>query len=232
MNGASYSSHGRDRPLAVVGSARRGTPLPAHERRLLLPLRAERSVGANAAADARLPLVPRGRLGSSLAGDRRIRPHLAPSWRPRARATRRGAPTAQRTGGTGAGDPRARTGGRQRPVRDPSARRRRRADDLGLWRSTLRPPRRTKPRRGAPRGNPHRGSRLPRAGLDAKHASVDGHRGKGAASRRRGRDHTPRRHPRDPGDPVVDRDRPGRANRMARRAPGPADRPRDLAHPP
>ena len=97
MNGAqAYSSPGRDRPLGPAGSARRGTALPAHERRLLLPLRADRSVGANAAADAGLPwfhVVASG----GLAGGRRTRPHLAPSWRPRARATRRGAPSAQRT---------------------------------------------------------------------------------------------------------------------------------------
>ena len=40
------------------------------------------------------------------------------------------------------------------------------------------------------------------------------------------------RHPRDPGDPLLARDRSGRADRLARRAAGPADRPRDRAHPP
>ena len=52
-----------------------------------------------------------------------------------------------------------------------------------------------------------------------------------AAPRRRGRDHSPGRHPRDPGDPLLDRERPGRPDRLARRVAGPPDRSRDLAHP-
>jgi hypothetical protein len=52
----------------------------------------------------------------------------------------------------------------------------------------------------------------------------------GAATRRRGRDHAPRRHPRHSGHPILDRDRRGRTERMAGRASGQADRTRDLTH--
>ena len=48
---------------------------------------------------------------------------------------------------------------------------------------------------------------------------------------RRGGDHAARRHPRDPGDPRLDGERPGRADRLARRAAGPADRAGDLTDP-
>src|ERR687896_1105949 len=51
--------HGSARPLPAVGPARRGAALPADERRVLLPLRADRALGAHAAADAGLPLVSR-----------------------------------------------------------------------------------------------------------------------------------------------------------------------------
>ena len=45
-------------------------------------------------------------------------------------------------------------------------------------------------------------------GLDAGHAAAHGRRGTRAAPRGRSRDHPPRRHPGDPGDPLVDRDDP------------------------
>ena len=80
--------------------------------------------------------------------------------------------------------------------------------------------------------DPRRGVGLAGAGLDAEHAAADGRRGAGAAARRRGGHHAARRHPRHPGDPLVDRARPGGADRLARRAAGPADRPGDRAHPP
>ena len=135
----------------------------------------------------------------------------APARRPRARAARRGTSPAQRTRRAGAGDPRARAGAGQRPLRDPSPRRRRRADDAGLRRRALRPPGRRNLVEILP-ATIHIEAPLASAGVDAEHAATDGRRGQGATARWRGRDHAPRRHPRDPGDPLLDRDRPGRAD--------------------
>ena len=72
----------------------------------------------------------------------------------------------------------------------------------------------------------------PRASLDAACSRAHGGRGQGVPSWRRGRDHATGRRPRDPGDPRLDRDRPGSADRLARRVAGSADRPRARAHPP
>ena len=63
-----------------------------------------------------------------------------------------------------------------------------------------------------PSDDPHRGVQLAQAGVDAEHAATDGLRGRRAPARRRGRDHAPRGHPRDPGDPGLDRERSGRAD--------------------
>src|SRR5919106_7075146 len=70
--------HGSARPLPAGGSPRRGTALPADERRVLLPLRAHRTLGTHAAADAGIPLVSRGHLGPALARDRGGRAGLDP----------------------------------------------------------------------------------------------------------------------------------------------------------
>ena len=63
-----------------------------------------------------------------------------------------------------------------------------------------------------PSDDPHRGVQLAPAGVDAERAAADGLRGRRAPARRRGRDHAPRGHPRDPGDPGLDRERSGRAD--------------------
>ena len=106
-------------------------PLPADERRLLLPLRAHRTLGTDAAADAGVHVVPRGDLGPDVArdgggaepdwiqlGDLALVPHGE------------GHRLSERARGACAGDPRPSTRAGQRSLRDPSPRRRRRADDL------------------------------------------------------------------------------------------------------
>src|SRR5215204_3572040 len=100
--------HGSARPLPAVGSPGRGAALPADERRVLLPLRAHRALGPDAAGDAGVPLVSRGHLGPALARDRGRRAGLDPARRPRARAARGGPRPAQRTGSSCAGDSPAR----------------------------------------------------------------------------------------------------------------------------
>ena len=91
--------HGSPGPIPAVGSPRRGAALPADERRLLLPLRAHRTLGLT------LPPMP-GYLwfhvvtsGRLLARDRgRGRGDGSAARRPRARAARGGPRPAQRAG--------------------------------------------------------------------------------------------------------------------------------------
>src|ERR1700716_2810537 len=75
---------GAARPFPPGGPARRGPPLPAHERRLLLSLGAHRSVGLDAATDAGIPLVPRGDRGPAVARDRRGERPVGRGWGARA----------------------------------------------------------------------------------------------------------------------------------------------------
>ena len=230
---ASYSSHGRDRPLAARGSARRGTPLPADERRLLLPLRAERAVGPDAAADARLPLVPRGRLGRGLARGRRgatprlLRPGdlaLVPHGEGHGLRSEPGAPVPGilelereavsdryeilRHGGGGA--PTTLICGAVR-FDHPAARNLVEVLPAAIHIEAA--------------GSPQLDWMQSTLRLMAAEAKELRPGGEAVITRL--------------GDilviqaiRVLDRDRPGRADRLARRAPGPADRPRDLADPP
>ena len=151
---------------------------------------------------------------------------------PRARAARTRATLSAAARRSRPRDPRARAGASERPVRDPRARRRRSADDAAsaaLCASAILRLATSSPRS---RDDPRGGVRARRRPSGCRHPPADGRRGEGAATGRRGGGHAPRRHPRHPGDPLLDRDRPGRAHGLARRAPGPADRPRDLVHPP
>ena len=117
---------------------------------------------------------------------------------------------------------------RQRSLRDPSPRRGRRAHRPDLRGRALRAPGRRQPHRDPAEHDPRRGVQLAPAGVDAEHAAADRLRGLRAPARRRDRDHAPRGHPRDPGDPGVDGERSGRAEGLAGSAPGPPDRPRHL----
>src|SRR5215207_4942039 len=89
-SGPAWDTRPDERPgsLAAVGPTRRGPPLPPHERRVLLPLGADRAMGDDAAADAELPLVSRRHLWPRVARERRARRHFAPAGRPRARTAR------------------------------------------------------------------------------------------------------------------------------------------------
>src|ERR687892_479403 len=109
-------SSGPCEPPPPRGPARRGASLPPHERRLLLPLRAHRALGPDAAAPTGLPLVPRGYLGRDVArGWRGGRDH-APARGPRAGHAWSRASAVERARGAHARDPRARPGGGLRPV--------------------------------------------------------------------------------------------------------------------
>ena len=208
--------------------ARRGAALPAHERRVLLPLRAHRAVGLTTAADARLPVVPRRHLRGLLARGRRREPlQLRPG------------DLALVPHGEGTSAQRARRGRpeifdlepeSQRSLRDPPPRRRRRAHDADLRRRALRPP------GGAASSSACRDRstsrpRTRRGWMDAEHAAADGRRGARAAPG---------------GETVITRladilviqairswiATTRAQHRLARRAARPADRPRDRADPP
>ena len=109
--------------------------------------------------------------------------------------------------------------GDQRALRGPPLRRRRRIGHADLRRGALRSP------GGTPAGAEPAAADHPRRGgrrVDGGHPAPDGGRGERAPPRRRGGHHPARRHPRHPGDPQLDRDRPGRPHRLARRAAGTA----------
>ena len=199
------------RPLASGGSARRGAALPAHERRLLLPLGAHRAVGLALPADARLPVVPRRRPRAA-AGSR----STMQSPRCSGPATSRSCRTARATACAASRDAGARV--LDLPRDEVSDRYEILRHGGGGAPTTLvcgavrfdHPAAHTSS--SSCRGSTSR-RRLARSGVDAEHAAVDGRRGARAAARRRDRDHPARRHPRHPGHPRVDRERPGGANR-------------------
>ena len=227
----SYSAHGALRSLRPGGPARRGPALPAHERRLLLPLGADRSVGREPDGDAGLPLVPRGNAGRCLLeAARRARAccglAISRSYRrgtgigcvasPASRRRRSSSSTRERDLGA---------------LRDPATRRGRRADAAGLRRGAVRPSGRTATWSDPARDHPDRSAGGPADGVAAEHPAADGGRGARAATRRRSRDHAPRRHPRDPGDPLLDPTDPAARTGWLGAA-GRPDRTCDLADPP
>ncbi|CAA9575126.1 MAG: Transcriptional regulator, AraC family, partial [uncultured Thermomicrobiales bacterium] len=214
------------------GSARRGAASPADERHLLQPVRVRRAVGARPPGDAGVPDVPRRDLGPVLARGRGGRRPAAAAGRPGPRAPRGRSPAGERTGCPRGAAVRPSPRGGQRAVRDPPPGRGRRGDDPRLRRRPLRPPGGAPPRQRPARGDPRRGVGVSPDRLDPEHRAPDGRRSPGAAARRRDGHHPPRRRAGDPGHPVLDRAGPGRAERMARRAAGPAGRTGDHADPP
>ena len=228
-----YCAHGHPRPLGARRPARRGAPLPAHGRRLLLPLRADRAVGPDAAADARLRLVPRRHVRPG-AGSR----PAAPSRARCAAATSRSSRTARVT--SCAASPARRRPGILELEREIVSDRYEilrhggggAPDHADLRRGPLRPSGRPPTSSRSCRGDP------PRRGLDRGTEWMQSTLRLMAAEARRLR----------PGGEavitrlgdilviqairVVDRDGPRRADRLARRAAGPADRARDRADPP
>ena len=219
-------------PLGTLRPARRGAARRPHGRRVLLPLRADRAVGADAPADGGyvwFHVVTAGGLARGPGGERvALRPGdlaLVPHGGGHVLRSEPGAP--------GARHPRPGARGGQPALRDPPPRRRRRADRPRLRRGAARPS-------GRPRGSSTRcppilhveARRRARRGLDGRDAAADGRRGARAAARRRGGDHAARRHPRHPDAAHLDRARPRRAAGLARRAARPPRRPGARAHPP
>ncbi len=214
--------------LGGLRPARRGAARAADERHVLLPLRADRAVGHDAAGDARLPVVPpdhQRRL--PVGGGRRNRGGVGAPGRADPGSARRRARTAQRGGGQCPGHPLDPAPDARRPLR-PAAHQRghrrgiRRHHPHGLRRRALRAPRRGRDPRPDAGPDPHRalGTVRPAAG----HAPPDGGRGRGPAPGQRGGDHPARRCPGDPGDPLLADPRARRPHRLAGRAVGPSDR--------
>ena len=216
--------HPRRGSLDHTRSAGRGTARPAYVGHLLLPVRADRSVGAGPAARARVDVVPRRQRRALLARGGRRRAPAAATRRLRPGAARRGPRAAQRARGA---DPAGRRAGvrlRQRPLCDPAVRRRWRTDEHRVRHRPLRAPGSPQPGRAAAPHDRHRGFAgltVARGRLDAQHAQAHRRRGARAASGRRGRDHPAVGHPGHPGHPRVDRRRPGGADRLAGSTTGP-----------
>ena len=116
---------------------------------------------------------------------------------------------------------------RHRPLRDHPARRRRDGDHAGLRRGPVRPPRGPLAGRAAAGHRPpHRNRGRDRLGLAAGHPADDGRRGRPAPPRWRDGAHPAGRRAGHPGHPGLVGRRSRRPHRLARRATGPADRPR------
>ena len=178
--------HARRGSLDHTRSARRGAARPADVGHLLLPVRADRSLGAGPAARARVDVVPRrerrallargGRRGTPAAAARRLRPGAA----------RRGPPAAQRARRSGPAGRRAGLRLRQRPLRDPAARRRRGGHEHRVRHRPLRTPGSPQPGGAAAPHDRRRGVAgvaVARGRLDAQHAPAHRRRGAGAAAR-------------------------------------------------
>ena len=227
--------HARRGSLDHTRSSGRGTARPAHVGHLLLPVRADRSLGAGPAARARVDVVPRRERRTLQArGGRRRAPAVA-ARRLRPGAARPRPPVAQRARSSGPAGRRARLRLRQRPLCHPAVRRRWGAHEHRVRHRPLRAPGGPQPGGAAAPHDRHRGLAgvaVARGRVDAQHAPAHRRRGAGAAARRRGRDHAAVGHPGHPGHPLVDRHRTGGADRLAGSAAGSSHRPGHVARAP
>ena len=212
--GQTEPMRGEDPWPRPIRSARRCTSCAC--RHLLLPVRADRSLGTGPAAGA-------SRCGSTsstpgAAGSRWTEPSpgsCSPATRPR--APRRGPPAAQGAGGT-------RPQGRRLDKTTPAtATRSCGTGEVGHPRASCAARPLLAPGGPEPGGAPaphgrHRGSArvaVARRRLDAQHAPAHRRRGAGAAAGGRGLDHAALGHPGHPGHPRVDRRRPDKPDRLA-----------------
>ena len=137
-------------------SARRSAARAVHVGHLLLPVRADRSLGAGPASRARVDVVPRRQHRALLARGRRRRASAAAARRLLLGAARPRSPPAQRAWRTGPAGRRPGIRLRQRPLCDPAPRRRWTADQPRVRHRALRTPGSTQPGRAAASHHRHR----------------------------------------------------------------------------